>query len=270
MPTRNLSALATLLSMLVASAHAQTAQVDVSPTYAVLSLIGDQLDAVTYQPQVGTLLEANSHAPIPMGMSGLLDMAALRETNKALRAAAPVNDVALLAASSPGVYADESRLFEGDQVKLPPDLDGAVTQAKAQRLLLITKHRGEAHLKTAHGTVGSGQIEGLGFYVDTVHRVPDANRADRNVGFLSPFVYADVTLVDTATHTIIARTTITASETVVPGSGTSGAGIWDLLAPADKIATLARLLTTGLDEAIPQLVHPPKPVAATAEANGAH
>ncbi len=260
MPIRNLPVLAALLFAVALSARAQTAEVEVAPTYAVLSLIGDRLDAVTYQPQAGTLLEANSHAPILLGAADVLDMTALRETNKALRAAAPVNDVALLAASAPAIYADESRLFEGTKVKLPPDIELAVSQTRAQRLVLITKHRGEAHLKSKHGSVGNGQIEGLGFYVDTVHRIRDEDNPDRTPGFLAPFVYIDLTLVDTGTHTIVRQTTITASEIVTLSRKVAGANAWDALTPADKMAALGRLLTDSIDEAIPQLVHPSKSV----------
>ena len=264
MPSRTLLALAALLPAFALSAHAQSAQAP--STYAVLSLIGDQLDAVTYQPATGTLLDANDHHAMPMGAGGMLDTAALRETNKALRAAVPVADVALLASAEPALYADESRLFAGNQVKLPPDLEAAISQAKADRLVLITKRRADAHLKSKHGVVGSGKIEGLGFYIDTVHRIRDEDHTDRTVGFLAPFVYADVTLVDTATHTIVRQASITASETITSGSNATGASAWGALTPEQKMTTLNRLLAAGIDEAIPQLVRgtPLAPQAADA------
>lgn len=254
MTSRTLLAVAALLPALVLAPSAQAQAPQAPSIYAVLSLIGDQLDAVTYQPQTGTLLDANDHHAMPIGAGGMMDTAALRETDKALRAAVPVTDIALLATSAPAIYADESRLFVGNQVKLPADIEAAVSQAKADRLVLITKHRGDAHLKTKHGVVGSGKIEGLGFYLDTVHRIHDEDNTDRNVGFLATFVYADVTLVDTGSHTIVRQATITASETVTMGNNANGANAWGALTPEQKMATLNRLLAAGLDEVIPQLV----------------
>ena len=259
MPPRFLLALAAALPALAPPVHAQAPQA--APTYAVLSLIGDQLDAVTYQQQVGTLLDANSHLAMPMGAGNTLDTAALRETNSALRATVAVTDVALLATSAPAIYADESRFFVGDQVRLPADIESAVTQAKASRLVMITKHRGEAHLKTKHGFIGSGKIEGLGFYVDTIHRIRDEDITDRNVGFLAPFVYVDVTLVDTASHTVVRQTTITASETIPAVGNVKGADAWGALTPEQKMSTLNRLLSTSLAEVVPKLVQPSGPAS---------
>ncbi len=201
MSSRLLSALIASLAALAAPVRAQAPQAPA--TYAVVSLIGDQLDAVTYQPQVGTLLDANSHQAMPMG-ADVMDNLALRETNKALRSTVPVADVALLAASAPEFFIDESHLFAGNQVKLPADIDAAIAQAKAGTLVLITKHRADARLRVRQGYIGSGKLEGLGFYVDTVHHLRDAENT-RATGFLAPFVYIDVTLVDTASHTIIGQ-----------------------------------------------------------------
>lgn len=256
-------ALAVSLAALSGAAHAQTPPAPA--TYAVVSLIGDQLDAVTYQPQVGTLLDANSHQAMPMG-ADIMDDLALWETNKALRAAVPVTDVALLAVSAPQFFVDESRLFSGNHVKLPADVDAAIAEAKAGKLVLITKHRADARLQVWHGFIGSGKIEGLGFYLDTVHRVPDADSTARLIGFLAPFVYIDVTLVDTASHTILRQTTITASRTVTSDSSAKDAGVWDVLTTEQKMASLRELLSKNLATVVPQLVQATAPGAAGAPA----
>ncbi|MBW8778922.1 MAG: hypothetical protein JF585_06865 [Burkholderiales bacterium] len=258
MSPRFLFALGASLAALATLAHAQSP----APTYAVLSLVGDQLDAVTYQPQTGSLLNTNTHQAIPM-RADILDNAALRATNKALRAAGPVTDVALLAASEPSVFVNAPQYFVGHQVKLPADLESAISDAKANRLLLITKHSDDARLKSKNGFIGSGKIEGLGFYLDTVHYMHDEDTNKRGAGFLAPFVYVDVTLVDTASHAILRQTTITASETIAGADNSSGAGAWDVLNGEQKIAHLSELLTRGLADAVPRLVQEPaaKPVA---------
>jgi len=252
-PARLLLALAAILPALSAPARAQTPP-STPPTWAVLSLVGDQLDAVTYQPQIGTHLDANSHQPIPMGGADVLDTVALRATNKALRASAPFRDVALLAASSPETFVDESRFFSGGHVTLPADVEEAVRQAGASCLVLITKHRADARLRVRDGFIGSGKLEGLGFYLDTVHRMRDGDTAERTVGFLAPFAYVDVTLVDVASHAVLRQVTITASETVTPTRPANGAAVWDALSGPEKIAALSQLLSSNLAQVVPQLV----------------
>ena len=261
MTRRLLLALCTLLPVAAASANAQTSPA--APTYAVLSLVGDELDAVTYQPQTGSLLNTNSHQAIPM-RADILDNVALRAINKAVRAAGPVTDVALLAASEPAVFTNASHYFVGNQVKLPADLEGAIVEAKANRLLLVTKHSGEARLKSKNGYIGNGKLEGLGFYVDTVHRMHDEDNNKRAPGFLAPFVYVDVTLVDTVSHTILRKTTITATETIAAADNATGAGAWEVLNGEQKVAELSRILTQSLADAVPKLLQPESQAASGA------
>jgi hypothetical protein len=252
MISRLLSALALAIPTLASNAQAVTPP---ASTYALLALVGDKLDAVTYQPQIGTLLDANTHLAVPMTVD-LLDTAALRAVNKALRATLPGTDVALLAASTPDMFADEARLFDGDHVRLPADIETAVTQEKASKLVLITKHRSEARLAVQSGFIGNGKIEGLGFYVDSYHRLEAVDNPGGTVGFLSPFVYVDVTLVDVASHAIVRRTTITASRTFVPASIAKANAVWDTLDGKAKVAALTDLLSDNLATVIPQLVQP--------------
>jgi hypothetical protein len=143
-----------------------------------------------------------------------------------------------------------------------------VAQAKAGTLVLITKHRADARLKVWHGFIGSGKIEGLGFYLDTVHRIRDGETNQRAIGFLAPFVYVDVTLVDTASHTVVRQTTITASETITAASNQTDASVWGALTTEQKMAALSRLLSKNLAAVVPQLVQPtaPAPLAAGASA----
>jgi hypothetical protein len=252
------------LAALATLAHAQAPAP--APTYAVLSLVGDQLDTVTFQPQTGSLLNTNSHQAIPM-RADILDNAALRATNKALRAAGPVTDVALLAASEPAVFVNAPHYFVGHQVQLPADLEGAIVEAKANRLLLITKHSGDARLQSKNGFIGSGKLEGLGFYVDTVHPMHDEDTNRRAPGFLAPFVYVDVTLVDTASHTILRQTTIMASETIAAADNQGGADAWNALSAEQKIAHLTAMLTQGLAEAVPRLLRQDAPAQPAAGAS---
>jgi len=225
-----------------------------APSYAVISLVGDKLDIVTYQPQLGTQLDNNSHQALVMSQD-TLDTVALRAVNRALRQSAPGSDVALLAASTPDSFANQSRMFSGDHVTLPAEIDAAVRREGATRLVLLTKHRGEGRLKLLDGgDMDGGKLEGIGFYIDANKRMKDQETGVRSVGFLAPFVYIDVSLIDVASGNVIRQTPITASQTIGAFNHAEGVTVWDALTPQEKVSTLEQMLSQQLGDAIPALV----------------
>ena len=256
MRSRLLLALAALLPAAAAPVRAQAPQA--GPSYAVISLVGDQLDVITYQPQVGTLADANSHSALRFS-EDLLDTVALRAVNRAVKSAQPQAQVALLAATLPSTFADQASFFGGGKVKLPAEIDEAVHQEKVASLVLLTKHRGEAKLAVREGHLGSGKIEGLGFYIDPNMPMETADHLHQSVGYIAPFVYVDVSLVDIASGRLIRQTTIQATETITSSSNEQGADAWGAMTPKEKVAALSGLLSQNLAAAIPHLVDPSQP-----------
>jgi hypothetical protein len=232
--------------MLGAAAHA-------APSYAVLSLVGDKLDIVTYQPVTGSQLDPNSHTALPMPQDEL-DVAALRAINRSLKAAVPGAQVALLAASTAADFEGQDRLFSGSRVTLPPEIDAAVRREGATTLLLVTKHQGEAHLQAWNDKLGSGRISGLGFYLDGNKWIRNRDTNLSSLGYLAPFVYVDVSVVDVASGTVSRRTTIEAGRVVDAGHNTAGANAWEGLTAAEKVSMLTGLLTEQLQAAVPPLL----------------
>ncbi len=257
---RILASLALLL--LASSAHANPP----TPSYAVLSLVGDKLDIVTYQPQVGTQLDSNSHLSLTMPQDEL-DIVALRAVNRSLKVTVPGASVALLAASTPDSFENQSRMFSGDHVKLPAEIDAAIHREGTTYLVLLTKHHGEARLQVADGYVGSGKLEGLGFYVDTVKRMKVVDTGQRAIGFLAPFVYVDIALVDVATATVARRVSIVSGRTITTAGDQENTSPWDALSTQEKVATLKEMLAEELTAVVPGLIkgtplQSPAPIAA--------
>lgn len=224
-----------------------------TPSYAVISLVGDKLDIVTYQPQVGTQLDSNSHLPLTMSQDEL-DTVALRAVNRSLRATVPGATVALLAASTPDSFVDQGRMFSGDHVTLPAEIDAAVHREGAARLVLITKHHGEARLQVADGYIGSGKIEGLGFYVDTNKRMKVQETGTRSIGYLAPYVYIDVSLIDVATGTVTRRVVVAFGRVIATPAQAEGANPWDALSTQEKVSSLKEMLSDKLAEVVPTLI----------------
>ncbi|MCK9685748.1 hypothetical protein [Scleromatobacter humisilvae] len=256
MSLRFLLGLAAILPALASPAHAQAPQAPTS--YAVISLVGDRLDVVTYQPKIGTLMDANSHSVLRFS-EDLLDTVALRAVNRAMKATLPGADVALLAATEPSTFADQSAFFEGDHVKLPREVAEAVHRENVATLVLLTKHRGEAKLTVSDGYLGGGKLEGLGFYIDSNMPMESADKQHHSYGFIAPFVYVDVSLVDVASGRLLRQTTIKATETIMSADNPQGADSWGAMTAKEKVAALSGMLSENLAAAIPHLVDPSRP-----------
>jgi hypothetical protein len=244
--------LATAAGLLLgAAAHA-------APSYAVIALVGDKLDIVTFQPQIGSQLDNNSHMVLALPQDDL-DVAALRAVNRALKATQPDAQVALLAASTPDSFANQDRLFDGSHVVLPAEIAAAVQREGAARLVLVTRHHGEARLQGPDGAVGSGKLDGLGYYVDTDSHTRDADAAVKPAGFIAPFVYVDVSLVDLATSSVMRRTVVMTSKVIGTSNKDKAVHPWDALTGKEKVDMLETMLTTELQRVVPTLVAGGKP-----------
>jgi hypothetical protein len=76
----------------------------------------------------------------------------------------------------------------------------------------------------------------------------------RSVGFLAPFVYVDVWLIDVATGTVTRRAAITSGHTIGTSNNPEGVSPWDALSTQEKVATLKRMLAQELAAVVPALV----------------
>ncbi len=224
-----------------------------APSYAVISLVGDKLDIVTYQPQIGSQLDANAHNVLTLPQDEI-DIAALRAVNRALRAAAPGAPVALLAASTPDSFEGQDRIFSGDHVSLPAEIDAAVHREGAGLLVLLTKHRGEARMQVADGHLGGGKLAGLGFYIDTQMPMRNVDTGASATGFLSPYVYVDVSLVDLATLTRVRHDTIMSAEVLTAAGKASAVHPWEALTSKEKVDKLEAMLASELERVVPAVV----------------
>jgi hypothetical protein len=224
-------------------------------TIAVLSLVGDQIDVVTFQPQTGSLTETNRHSVLPFAQANL-DFAALKAAKAVLSKADPGADIALLAASKPESYEPQGRMFDGDRVTLPPEIDAAVQREHATQLVLVTKYRTETRMKVKNGALGTGKLEGLGFYVDNFHRLRRSDTQETGIGFIAPYAYVELTLVDVAGRKVLRRIGATQSRTLAESRNTEGVGAWDVLSPQEKVEALNGILDRAVRENLPALLAP--------------
>jgi hypothetical protein len=221
--------------------------------YAVLSLVGDQLSIVRRENSTGTRLDANQKLAVKV-TNGALDRAMLLATDEAIRKADPAARPVLLTTRDPALYAAAEReLDTGATARVFEAVRPVVVGAKATHLVLVTKHRHRAMLRLTGGHVGSGWLEGLGFYLDggtgdSSYRSTDAER-----GFIAPFTYFKVSLIDLARGIVIAEDyAIGSSAHAMPTSQIGNA--WQALSDEEKDRQLTQLMREETARLLPKLV----------------
>ena len=98
----------------------------------------------------------------------------------------------------------------------------------------------------------SGKIEGVGFYLDADLRTRRGDTGASGQGFLAPYAYIKVSLIDVKTMSVI-RAQI-AEETVALSTARAAEGSLrpaDVLTPAQKTAALQNMIRQAVAKAMP-------------------
>jgi hypothetical protein len=114
---------------------------------------------------------------------------------------------------------------------------------------LVTKWRNNAQFKPIDVTTGTGKISGLGFYVDTTSVYVNRETGNQGEGFLGPFAYLTVTIVDTATMKPLRAIQARESEMNLPVDTKGAVHAWDALTPQGKVDALDRVLRRAVESA---------------------
>lgn len=247
MTRRMLSAFLLLVASLCANAASDARH------YAILSLVGDRLLVVTRELATGSRLDRNDRRFVPMPDNGL-DKSMALAIDDAIHRVQPASATTLLAPKDASLFAVTTSIDGPANLReileaVRPMTDGT----GATHLVLVTKQRHAAMLRLRDGMVGSGFLEGLGFYVDhgTFARSVDTNEAER--GFIAPFTYVNVTLVELASGRVLSEERVIGSAPyTTPGFNIGNA--WLALTPQQKAERLAEVMKAESARVIPQLL----------------
>jgi hypothetical protein len=226
-----------------------------SRTYAILSLIGDKIYVVGHEPTTGSNKDQNRHDTMTLSDRVLDNTAVLAVDNAIKRLDARATTVSL-ASSDPKLYELQDRLFE-PQDRSPALLESVkimLQNQNATHLVLITKHRSEAKLRFAHEYRGSGKIEGVGFYLDATLPTRRSDTYARGAGFLAPFAYIKVMLVDANTMTVIREQSTDESTTLSTARAEGSLRPVDVLTGAQKVAVLQEMIGKAITRVMPDVL----------------
>jgi hypothetical protein len=223
--------------------------------YAVLSLVGDEMIIVQREMAVGSHLDTNSRQAVQMPDASI-DRTVLLAVEDAVKKTDPNAKTTLLVSRRQSVYDAVARALDknGPTEAAFEAVRPVVASAKgATHLILVTKHKGPTRVKIHNGSIGHGNLEGVGFYVDygSTARSPLTGDAER--GVISPYAYMRVSLIDIASGKVLSEERVTGSNGYTVDSGTIG-DAWHVLSAQEKDRRLQQVLREETERAVPTVI----------------
>lgn len=223
-------------------------------TYAVMSLVGDGLLVVQHRATTGSSLEGSIRKFLPLSTPGL-DRAVLLAVDDAVRRADPASRTVLLGGRDAAALEAQARtLGKDDALQSVADaLRPRLPATGATRLILVAKSRHAAEIRLIDGHTGSGQLEGLGYYLDPTFATYRTETRETEHGMLAPFAYFTIALVELPSGKVLAERPVYAS-TSISQSQSDTLSAWDALTPEEKVRNLESLIRDEIERAMPALI----------------
>lgn len=238
-----------LISLLVPLA----ASAQDSRRYAVLSLVGDKLLIVTREMTTGSRLDKNERTVVELPDNSI-DRAVTVAVDDALRRANPGTQPILLHSRRADLYdASFQSMDRRDGVaRVYAAVKPIVDKTQATHLVLVTKHRHRALLRLRDGHVGAGFLEGVGFYVDHGSMARGVDTNDAEAGFIAPFSYMMISLIDLKSGQIVSQRHVIGSNAAAPAPWERNVGnAWQRLNDQEKVARLTEVIRDETARALP-------------------
>lgn len=215
----------------------------------VIAALGDTIEVVQHVPETGSRLDRNQRQRVTLQGAGF-DALAAQTAAHALRRLADIT-VADMVAFTPAP--DAPPLISDGRFNPDEALRRHVAEAGAGQVLLLTRWRTAARLKLADHSVGSGALEGLGFYMDHQIRVRRSDTGEVGQGMLAPYAYLQATLIDATSGQVLRSEQHQGSETRSAARSPNAFDPWTAMTPEQKIESLQRLLRQGVTRIVPML-----------------
>jgi hypothetical protein len=216
--------------------------------FGILSLIGDSFLIVNHEgakPDVPAI-SRRTILPLP---EHAFDNTVAADAAEALRQASPGDAVVTLAGTK-ALYPAEGQSVD-DPRPLLARAQSAALSAGVTHLVLVTKvlHRADIPIDPKEGQV---MLDGLGFYMDPA--VPTGNRDTPFAGYLAPFAYFRVWIVDLRRERVVGYREVADISPVPPAAGSSAAQLWQSLPSAEKVKMVHAIVREGVQGAVKELV----------------
>lgn len=234
-----LAVLAVLVSSTALDAHAQR--------YAVISLIGDKMQLAYARGVEGQPVDRIERRYIPLDDSAI-DRAALLAANEQIKKLKPGSDPVLLQAFERSFF-DTS----GGTGAVVEWIRPLVKDKKVTHAVLITKASYDGIPDLQKPFIGHRSLEGVGFFVGRTAPPTGADPMSAGPGFLSPFAYFQVALIDLRTGKVMKEERGLASDSISAATTDTG-NPWDALSGSEKVRKLIDLVSREIALVMPKVL----------------
>lgn len=254
--------LAALLLLFAAAALAAAAQSPAppppsAPMYAVVSMVGDRLLVLNRAMRTGSLIERRNDRTLVDLHDATLNDTLGDDVYDALEPRLPGARVVLMPVREPAAWKAQNNLLERggttqDLVDaMKPFIDGL--PPVTTYVVLASKMRSDALFEVDRSRGGSGQAEGLGFYVDRYKAVEREGEAEPVYGFLAAFAYFKLSLIDVRTRKVVREVPVVGSlARTAQHSGSDHP--WDAMSAAEKVEALKKVMRDEAPRAVEKLL----------------
>lgn len=226
-------------------------------SYAVVALVGDTFTVVTHQAEVGSNLDRNIRQEVPVD-NAHFDQMATRVAVDAVRRTVPGARLQTIGIADRKAFGDAEALLasDGTLASLLASVRPQLDRPDTHYLVLISKYRTDAQLRVRSGTIGSGKLAGIGFYIDGTHRMKSTATGEQGRGFLAPYAYVTVSLIDLQTGVVVRSDHAVETTTRANVGPDSTLQPWDALTAAQKAQLLDDMLIRAVSKTVPHVVAP--------------
>jgi hypothetical protein len=241
------------------------ASADAKGSYAVISLAGDRVELVFRNAHIRDRNAVNKRwrSRVDNLQDLVFDRAASDAASNAIRSFRPDAEVTIVDARDKTVFSRSDYLFElrASGFRLPKALREIMKGRGVGQLLLILKREDQARLALPgwDAFFDDELLEGLGYYASSALSEKSAVQLEKEGngrgvnGFLMPYVFLDLVLIDLRTEKVVRSTPITAG-TFVVGKPPGDVPPWELLDGAAKVRSVSLLLATEISRKTTELL----------------
>ncbi len=222
-----------------AAAHAQK--------YAVISLIGDRMQLAFARGVDGQPVDRIERRYVQF-QDSTIGRAALLAANEQIKKLKPGSEPVLLQAFERS-YFDTS----AGTAAIIEWIRQLVKDKNVTHVVLITKltYGGVPALQKPY--LGSADLEGVGFFVGREAPPQGLDPNSGGPGFLAPFAYFTVSIVELATGRTLREEKGLASD-LIPATGTDSGNPWDVLSGEQKVKKLTDMISREIASVVPKLL----------------
>lgn len=240
------------LSLLGAAAQAQAD----TRSFGIYSELAREVSIVVFQEATGSNLSNNLRDRIQVP-NGAMDVVALIAMKDTLAESGVKTAPWPIAPLDTDLFDATGDFSEGATVKIPADLADEGRKRGISHLLLLTRVRGDAKLKSGNGTLGVGKLEGLGFYVDRQTPLRLEGTMKTGNGFIAPYVYMRLTMLDAKSGKVVRSKVVTSGFVISPAESATNVHPWEVMTAKQKIDAVSNLMRDEVRRVLPEVIGKP-------------